>query len=247
MRSVCNCEVTALRIWKLADPHDSRYACFTAHAPSYRQDGHCPGCKRSIPAAVRKRPLHLSWDEGSDHIADFTWGPGSAAVLVTDQVLQALSTRFSGFEGASVEMIQDPKLKRPIRPNRRSKRRVWLPYEGPPVQELWITTQVPCDLQRSSLQLTIHCPTCGFRFYQILGGERGETKWDRTIMRSEYTRVPRVPGQGLFVREKDLAGADLFKVIERDDHTLCTDRAKDFITEQGFTNVEFFEIGELVG
>ncbi len=132
MRSVCNWEVTALRIWSLADPYDSRYACFTAYAPSWRQDGQCPDCKRSIPAAVRKRPLHLSWDEGSDLVADFTWGPGSGAILVTDMVLQALAGHFSGFEGAPVEMIQEPKLKRPIRPNRRSKRRVWLPYEGPP-------------------------------------------------------------------------------------------------------------------
>jgi hypothetical protein len=247
MRRISVREVIALCIWSLADPMESQYASFTAYAPSWRQDGHCSECKRSIPAAVRKRPLHLSWDEGSECVADFTWGPGSGAILVTKHVLKALLTHFSGFEGASVEMIQDPKLKRPSRPNRRSKRRVWLPYEGPPVQELWITTRVPSDLQRSSLQLTIHCPACGFRFYQILGGERAETKWDRTIMRSEYTRVPRVPGQGLFVREKDLAGADLFKAIERDDHTLCTDRAKDFITEQGFTNVEFFEIGELVG
>jgi len=141
-------------------------------------------------------------------------------------------------------MIQDPKLKRPIRPNRRSKQRVWLPYEGPPVQELWITTRVSCDLQRSSLRLSIHCPQCGFKFFQVLGGEKIESRWHPEIMNLKYTHTLRVPGQGLFVREQDLAGADLFKVVERNDLTLCTDRVKDFITERGFANVDFFEIGE---
>lgn len=235
-----------LRIWRLAEPRNSTYACFTALAPSYRREGRCSECKRFIPAAERKRPLHLSWDEGSDRIADFAWGVGSGAVLITEQVLQALLVHFSGFEGASVEMLQEPELKRPTRPNRRSKRRVWLPYQGPPVQELWITTRVSCDLHRSSLQLSIHCRTCGLKFYQILGGERIDSTWDRVLLCSEDIRTPRVPGQGLFVREADLAGADLFKVVERDDLTLCTDRAKDFITKNGFMNVDFFEIGETI-
>ncbi|HEU4508094.1 MAG TPA: hypothetical protein VFR78_07655 [Pyrinomonadaceae bacterium] len=59
------------------------------------------------------------------------------------------------------------------------------------------------------------------------------------------TRVPRTNGQGLFVNNAHLNGKDVFRVAEFPAWIMCIDPVKEFIQNRQFTNITFFEMGEV--
>jgi Immunity protein family (Imm11) len=140
-------------------------------------------------------------------------------------------------------MIQDPNLKRPSR-SRRRKPSVWLPYQGPPLCDLWVTQQVHVDAERSSVRLVKECSTCGRQQYAVDGIERWETEWDSERRESMKRRVPRSRGLGVYIREDALAGNAIFRTHEFPGWTLCTDHVRKLVEKEGFTNVSFLEVGE---
>jgi hypothetical protein len=157
-----------------------------------------------------------------------------------------LAQSFKGFELGPVEMIQNPRLKKPSRPNRRTKPRVWLPYTGPKLFELWVTACVPMDKRHTTAKLVRDCKTCGSKRYELIGYEDREVLWDPRRMRGILVRKGRTPGQGLYVQKSALGEADIFRVREFDGWVLCTDRVVDFVQERGYSNVTFMEIGEVI-
>jgi hypothetical protein len=172
---------------------------------------------------------------------------------MTERVAGELQRHSKGFELGPVEMVQSPKLKRPKRPTKRSKPRVWLPYEGPPLYELWLTSWTHMDAERTTAKLAWRCQQCGSERWELEGHEREE--YDIVIHKGEdgvpeyesrTTHYPRISGKGLFVRSADLMGADIFGVHEFSGWLFCTDRVKTFIEENQFTNVAFLEMGEVI-
>lgn len=229
-----------MRLWRFSDPSDDRFASagrrgsWTEAAAS----GLCPECGDS--QQVRVKPLILEWDPGSDRVGDFTWPGFGSEVVVVDRVLDVLRKHFEGFEPGPVEMVQDRKLK----PGKRRKPRVWLPYEGPPLHELWVTTWVHMDRNRSSAELERRCGTCGTEAWELYGVERWDSHFDRERMELVRTKTDRLPGAGVFISEVDLAGADIFRVREFPAAVFCTDAVRALIDKESFSNVSFLEMGE---
>ncbi|MCH8806240.1 MAG: hypothetical protein IH986_09155 [Planctomycetes bacterium] len=157
-----------------------------------------------------------------------------------------LRERFTGFELGPVQMIQNPKLKRSSRVTKRTKPRVWLPYEGPELHELWVTRDVPMDGERTTAHLVKRCASCGCERYELDGAENIEGHWDRERRTYLRMRKPREQGKGVFLRKRDLGDADIFYLREFCGWVFCTDRVKRFIEERGYTNIDFFEMGEVV-
>jgi hypothetical protein len=85
--------------------------------------------------------------------------------MVTDRVRKLLEGRFTGFDFGPVEMIQRKSLKRPKRVTKRTKKRVWLPYDGPPVWDFIVTARTDMDLEASEVSLQSECATCGRMIY----------------------------------------------------------------------------------
>src|SRR3990172_2705094 len=195
---------------------------------------------------MRVKPMIVEWEPGSDLVGDFTFLGFGSEIMITDRVLTAFEGRFQGFEPGPVKMVQDRKLRKPKRPTKRTKPRVWLPYEGPRLHDLWVTAWVHMDPKRSSTWLIRRCATCGDERYEVSGVE--EVKRRLELGRDELvrTRIPRTPGLGLYVRERDLAGADIFHVYEFSGGIYCTDKVKAFIEREGFTNVAFLERGDII-
>ncbi len=187
----------------------------------------------------------VEWLEGSDHICSFVWTSRLIGeVLVTEEVRQALQK--TGVEFLPVEFYQDPKLKKPKRVTKRTKPRVWLPYEGPPLYDLWVSTWVHADLTRSSLRLVQVCPICGHKAYEVEGIEERKHRWDATKRELVEIHTPRVEGKGVYVCREDLQGADIFRLYEISGWILCTERVKVIIEGERFTNVSFLEVGEVM-
>jgi hypothetical protein len=181
----------------------------------------CPECGHSRQRRVP--PLILEWEPGSDVIGDFAWLGADDEVVVTQHVRIALEGRFRGFELRSIEFWQDPKLKRPQRITRRTKPRIWLPYEGPPLWDLWVTAWCHLNLDRSSETLEKECSTCGEKFY----------------------KGPPFEERHLVVDPTSWDGSDIFHIYEYPRWIFCVERVKEFIEQASFTNVSFLEDGEI--
>ncbi len=239
-----------MTIWQLRFPAQEVDFAMAVGLDQSRIEGPtCRKCKRT--RYDRKQPLVMKWDPGSSNVGDFTWVNVTTPVI-TERVCNALRSKFKGFDGGPVEMVQDPKVKRPLRVTKRTNPRVWLPYEGPKLFELWRTTWVHMDRGRTTARLTHRCDACGDERWELTGTELLEHRVEvirpspHYEVRDYYVREPRQPGQGLYVRATDLAGADIFGVHEFFGWTFCTDRVREFIQQQGYTNVEFLEMGEVV-
>jgi hypothetical protein len=231
-----------VKIWKLSDPGDDRYANASRRGAWSPSVGLCTECGASRQRRVK--PLIIEWEPGSDRIGDVTCVGFNSDAAVTDRAVKALD-KCGGFEPSPVEMYQNPKLKRP-RTSLRTKPRVWLPYEGRPMFELWITLHVYLDPKKSSIRLLKVCETCGLRRYEALGIERWETTWDKDRLEGASIHFPRKPGCGIYVNESDLAGSGLFRVHEFPAWIFCTDSVKKIVESEGLTNVSFREMGDTI-
>jgi len=232
-----------MKIFEILDPFDYTFAQAGLRGTWEEGSGLCPECKSS-PSTKRTQPLVIYWKPGSDILGDFTWI--GTYMVMTEAVMNALLSRFSGFEAGPVEMIQDPKLRPPKRITKRTKPRIWLPYAGPTLYEVWKTSWVSADLARSTIDLVNDCTTCGTKDYRVEGLEKYVPARDLRTGELSPRRIPRVPGAGIFLRSRDLGGASIFGVSQLRGPTLCTEQVKAFIEEQQYTNVTFVEVGDVI-
>lgn len=232
------------KIWRLMHQFEAPFAEAGLRSPLEEIiPAECDRCSRGADYA-RPTPLVFEWEPGSDLIGDFTW-PDGARVAVKGPVYEALAQRFRGIHAEPVEMVQDPKLKRPKRPTKRTKPRVWLPYVGPELVELWPERTVPF-LPHTTLDIHLRCEDCGRELPNISGFEYKAHKWNPKLMDLVPDLQPRIPGQGLFVAATEIGDTPIFRVEEFTEMILCTDEVKTFIQEKGFTNVDFWEYGDVV-
>jgi hypothetical protein len=239
----------AMTIWKMTKPRHSVYA-EPGLRGAWREGYLCKECTRSTEKRIQ--PLIVEWEPGSDKVGDFSWASTGCAVI-TERVHQLLSERFRGYEPGSVEMLQHPKLKRPQRTTKRTQARVWLPYQGSPLFELWLIARVHMDADLTTAKLVRECNKCGYRRWELEGYEHWEHKveirhlegWAREY-KDISVRHSRKAGKGLFVQLAGLEDRDIFEVAEFPGWVLCTNRVKQCAEEQAFTNVEFMEMGELI-
>lgn len=233
-----------MRCFRLYDPQDCRFAQagrLGAWYPS-PSPGACPECGASRQRRVP--PLIIEWLPGSDRVGDFVWPGGD--VVVAQPVRDALEKTYRGFELKPVEMRQDPKLKRPGRIRKGTEPRVWLPYEGPALYELWVTAWVHADLELSTIRQVEACATCGHSAYEVGGVEVRKARWDAAKKELVPVHSPRRPGEGIYVHEDDLQGADIFGVHELPGWVLCTARVRALVEDLRFTNVSFLEVGDIL-
>ncbi len=95
----------------------------------------------------------------------------------------------------------------------RSKRRVWLPYEGTPLWDLWVTAYCTLDLEQSGVELEKQCGSCGEKYYD----------WPRE-------------GYHFVVERQSWQGGHILKISEFPLQTYMTEEVKEAIEQAGSTN-----------
>jgi hypothetical protein len=153
----------------------------------------CPKCK----GGRRKRvaPLVIEWEPGSDVVGDFTWPRGLEQLVVTQRVRDCLEPKgFSGFSFGPVSMVQDPKLRMPVRLNSRTKKRIWLPYSGPPLYDLGVTSWCHLDLEKSGRSLLDECTACHRQQFSIISGDMPLVIDPNTWDGSDFFRIREIGG-----------------------------------------------------
>lgn len=189
----------------------------------------------------RRHPLVIQWEPGSDEIAELVWVWDH--LVMRSDALGELVRAFGGATHMPVEMVQDPEVHPPKRITARTARRIWLPYAGPDLSELWTTRWVDLDWDSSATVVNRTC-SCGFVSWDPVGHERLDL-FDSDDL--EVRRVERDPQAGLKVRASDLAGDDIFRIEGfHGNWLMVTEPVKDFIQARGWRNVDFFEMGDVV-
>jgi hypothetical protein len=212
----------AVKLFHFHDPHDYDYARAGRRGTWYPDPGPgvCPECGVSRQELVP--PLIIEWEPDSDVIGDFVWPGFDDTVVVSQRVRETFESHFRGFECKPVEMRQKASLKRPKRITKRTRPRVWLPYEGPPLWHLWVTASAHMDLKKSGYEVVKVCSTCG---------------------RVSYNN-PSFEDRYFVVDMETWGGEDIFRLYPSG-VVFCTPKVKDFVEDHGFTNVSFLEDGEI--
>lgn len=235
-----------MRIWQFSDPYDYSYAIATRLGTWHpeKSGGVCPVCGATRQRRVR--PLVIEWEPGSDVVGDFSWPGLGGDIIVTDRVARSMVRRVCGFEFRPVRMV-GPELGagEGEQSHQRARPRVHLPYEGPKLYDLWVTCWAHVDMDRSSVALQSSCDACGWRSFEVEGIEKELAEWDDRSGELARVRTPRVPGKGLYVSEGQLANCDVFRIHEFPECVLCTDRVRDLVQRERFTNVDFMEMGDV--
>lgn len=206
-----------MRFFQILFPRNYDYAHFGIHGtwePKQSQ-GICPECK--MTRQKRVPPLIIEWEPGSDLIGDFVWRGISFELVAKEDIIKELQKIFKGFEIRNIEMVQDPNLKIPKNPKKVKKKRIYLPYEGPKLSELWVESWIPLDEAKSELKLEKVCSTCGYRFY--------------TPKRN-----------GLVLDETKSSNHDFFRVPQFPGWIFCSDKVKEYIESKGFSNIAFKDV-----
>lgn len=196
-----------MTFWSIHDRRDITMAEAGWHG-AWSKGVLCPECGTS--SSERVPPLIMEWIPGSDTIGDFVCTAICDGFVLKSAVALVLSSQFHGIKLGSVEMIQDPKLNRPTRPTKRTKSRVWLPYDGPQLHELLVPTFVPIDQKRSTARLVKKCSACEYERWELDCIEHTKSHWDKRRGVYMRVRIPRERGKGMLFEEKNWGASMCF-------------------------------------
>lgn len=230
-----------MKIWRLMMPLDAGYAQCGLRSPPVSTHSPCPQCTIG-DTYMTPSPLVFEWEPGSDQIGDFAW-PSGSRVAVREPVMELLIAKKFAVKAGAIEMIQDPKLKQPKNP-RRAKPRVWLPYTGPQLVELVVEHAVHI-LPETTTVVARQCALCGRERRHLVGAEVKQHLWSKESRTLLPLVKSRVSEQGIFVSSADVGASGFFTTYEFD-FILCTDEAKAALEEAKFTNLDFWEYGDVV-
>lgn len=222
-----------MRIW-LAGPSMERL--FASFSPAVEAGG------RLFPYAPSDQGVGvIEWVPGSSDVGDFVWSEGHGFALTTRRAAEVLAAGgVRGWTSLPVQMWQEPSITKP-RAQRRvgaRRRRVWLPYEGPPLREMHITRWAHLDRERSTYKPPIVTDS-GLALLPPRGVE-----WCSVNDDGSQTWHHRRANRGYFVPATQLAGDSVFRLCEWPHVLMVTDHTKDVIERAGLTNIEFLEYGE---
>jgi hypothetical protein len=196
--------------------------------------------------AGRPETAQMQWEADSEVVGDFIWWAACSDVVVKRSLAEELLKQFSGFELGPIAMFQDPKFDKLKRKPR--KPRILLPYTGPELVYLAATAVVPVDMEHTSSSIE-WVERDGVQFPRLLPVfEHYETRFENFRPAGEI-HVPRESGKGAFVHAADVGGASIFQLSIADQQCpqmCCTEPVKDFIEQQGWTNVRFLEVGDVL-
>ncbi|ASV05835.1 hypothetical protein B2G47_07165 [Leptospira interrogans serovar Canicola] len=185
----------------------------------------------------RIKPLVFIWESGSDLIGDFTWPGFDDNIIITERVCDFFySEKILGFEPAPVEILENNLKRKKIK-------YVNMPYRGPRLFDLWVTTWVHFNIQYSTVDR--FQDEDGF-YYKVNGIVKNESLWDSQTMELKKVKISRISRKGIFVHKNDLHGSNIFGILEFPEWIFCTEKMKRLIELNSFTNVSFLEMGNLL-
>jgi hypothetical protein len=180
----------------------------------------CPTCHTSTQERID--PLVIEWETRSREIGDFVWPALDSELVVTQRVKDIFDVNFPELEYSLVEFWQNPRTKVPPKHAGRSTG-VGIPHEDP---LLWAVRPIKwchVDHEKSNIKIKFTCSTCKKVFFD----------------------VPNLSENHLVLDTNTRGLENIFHIYEYSGAIFCTDRVKDLVEKNNFTNVRFVEDGEI--
>lgn len=214
-----------MKLWRFSDPGDERYAR-ASRVGTFDDD-----------TDLRVKPLVIEWEPDSDIVGDFIWPGFDSDIMVTKRVGDLIQAAgITGIELGQVKMRENSEASK-----RRSKaRRVQLPYKGPALRDLFVVGSAALDRARSSLKIVKG--EDGSEEIDVTGIETWDEVWNEKKTEFMLRHRKRVAGKGIFVRAK----VEIFRIPEFPNWIFCSNVVKTFVEKQGFNNVSFLEMGDVL-
>ena len=181
--------------------------------------------KADLNQDYNMNPINVWWEEWNvdgNEVKDFL--NCNRATIAKQSVANELNERFMGLSLHNVNIIRTEREKS-------SKRKLkWLPDEDPILKFIFTTIELKL-LSQSSVKYSD-----GSKYLSEIDGI--------SELRGNLI-IPRVEGKGFFFSSHDINGYDFFKP-ENTRFLLCTENVKEFCEKQGYTNIVFLEVGDIV-
>ncbi len=174
-----------------------------------------------------KKPK-AAFDGKLSNIADFVWYHGGTDAIISEKIADTIRRKFPCIDFEDVEIV-----------TKRGK-----PYQKIEKSDLCFKRVSIKHYLDMDWSLTTYREEDGVK--SIYGFESREFPTELRNGEPFIAKVPRVPGQGMYVRHENLLSCDFFGIRDRRQIYFCTNEFKDFIEINGFTNVEFREMGGIV-
>ena len=169
--------------------------------------------------------LDVWWDDwcsGGKKIGDFVECLGANICKVS--VFEELHKHFEGLKAVPLRINKTQKELKAKNP----KRLRWLPQEEVPLVAFYATEYFDCLPQST-----------------IVRGKRGIKEFVGVADLRGDILIPREEGKGIFFSKEVVGDYDFF-TLKGSGLELCTERVKAFCEAQGYENVVFLEVGDIV-
>ncbi|WP_454948927.1 hypothetical protein [Capnocytophaga leadbetteri] len=163
-----------------------------------------------------------NWCSGGKKIGDFVECLGANICKVS--VFEELHKHFEGLKAVPLRINKTQKELKAKNP----KRLRWLPQEEVPLVAFYATEYFDCLPQST-----------------IVRGERGIKEFVGVADLRGDILIPREEGKGIFFSKEVVGDYDFF-TLKGSGLQLCTERVKTFCEAQGYENVVFLEMGDIV-
>jgi hypothetical protein len=206
----------------MGTPFDPRFGTLTTRETGAKIGRVCKNC--GLHVSYRPGRIDGKWNietETPERLGTFTWGEHRTIMLIKD-LADVLVARFSGLSTRRVKIDGRLRLKGDTN-----------------LMELSTSARIEPH-SRSTLQHTNTCETCGRSKTKILGV--GPFKFERVKGEFRQLPVPREPGHGIYIDERELDGIGLFHCLG----LTCTDAFRQLVVDFGATNVVFGQVGESI-
>lgn len=206
-------------LWEMREPVESDFTHVVEIEKAAKTSPSFEGeTKKSIAA----------FDGRLSNIADFVWYHGGTNAIISEKIADTIRRKFPCVNFEDVEIV-----------TKRGK-----PYQKIEKSDLYFKIVSIKHYLDMDWSLTTYREEDGVK--AIYGTEGREFPNELRNGEPVIEKVLRVPGQGMYVRHENLLGCNFFGIRDRQPFYFCTNEFKDFIENNGFTNVEFREVGGIV-
>ena len=170
----------------------------------------------------------VAFDGKLSNTADFVWYHGGTDAIISEKIADTIRRKFPCIDFEDVEIV-----------TKRGK-----PYQKFEKSDHCFKRITIKHYLAMDWLLTTYREEDGVK--SIYGFESRDFPNELRNGEPVIEKIPRVPGQGMYVRHENLLGCNFFGIRDRQPFYFCTDGFKGFIEDNGFTNVEFREMGGIV-
>lgn len=217
------------KVWRIMHPLNEMFATLTVTGKwdSISLERDLDGREDGVCAYFNKNPRN---------VGDFTNLQLGYGVCATEETEAELRLKLSGWTKLPVCVVQAPKGL--------GERKPETILHGRKLCLIWATRWVSA-LSASSFATELNSSRKGADSV-FNGVARIEYEWDKLTKSLYVKKSSRVPGKGMLVSARDLAGADVFRESHVPGCMLCTDTFKGHVEKMKYSNVEFMEWGDVI-